>query len=501
MAILSGMKTSAPLVSKWLRAAIILTWCFLFILLLKRDFFINTLDLAEIQTLAMAKSEEFQSISFKNKKIGYVANKYSPGPNDDWLLEQKAKMNLNVAQSVHTIDLQMKATLSKNNYLKDFTFSFTSPFYQMEAKGVVNSNTVHYTLSTGSNTISDTITFNSPPLLATSRRAYLLTEKLQTGEKRKFPWFDPVSLTGKESVIEYRGIESVLINNRVEKLHKFTESFSGVRVNSWLNDSGVVVKEESPAGFVFLREPKFKALALAEKSEDILAAVAVRIKGSMPSRRDDRMRYRLTLPKESSFDLSGGRQQFSNSILTVSKEVIPEQPGAAACSEMSNLLAASPYIQTTSAEITSLSEEIISDESNTTINTQTIGQWVYDNIAKRPVLGLPDALTTLENRQGDCNEHAALFAAIARAAGIPTKITAGVTYHKEAFYYHAWNEVCIGKSWVSIDTTTNQFPADLTHLRFIEGEMQEQIRIGALLGKLAIEPLPPDHTDKEAVQE
>ena len=91
---------------------------------------------------------------------------------------------------------------------------------------------------------------------------------------------------------------------------------------------------------------------------------------------------------------------------------------------------------------------------------------VKKNIEKRD---LPDALTTLAERQGDCN--------------------AGVTRQRDAFYYHAWNEVCLGNRWVSIDTTTNQFPADLTHLRFIVGEMQEQVRIGALLGTLTIEPL------------
>jgi transglutaminase-like putative cysteine protease len=118
-----------------------------------------------------------------------------------------------------------------------------------------------------------------------------------------------------------------------------------------------------------------------------------------------------------------------------------------------------------------------------------LADWVYQNLEKRPVIGIPDALTTLQTGIGDCNEHASLFAALARAASIPTKIAVGVVYHKEAFYYHAWNEVCLGDTWVSLDTTTNQLPADLSHLKFIEGELQEQIKIGALLNTLEIEPL------------
>ena len=47
--------------------------------------------------------------------------------------------------------------------------------------------------------------------------------------------------------------------------------------------------------------------------------------------------------------------------------------------------------------------------------------WVHKNLEKRPVLSVPNALETLENRIGDCNEHAVLLAAFARAAGIPAE--------------------------------------------------------------------------------
>ena len=124
------------------------------------------------------------------------------------------------------------------------------------------------------------------------------------------------------------------------------------------------------------------------------------------------------------------------------------------------------------------------------------GLGIY-NLQKRPVLGIPDALTTLNTRMGDCNEHAALFAALARNAGIPTRVVAGVTFHEGAFYYHAWNEVCLGEKWYTLDTTKNQFPADLSHIKFVEGETSEQIKISALLGKLGIKPVNGDGVAKK----
>ncbi len=483
------MKT-VPLTSfTWLKLTIVICWGILFALLLKRDVFIDAVTIKEDQILKQAESEDYQSIYFKNGKIGYVLNRYSRGPEDTWLLEQSAHMRLHVAGTVQDIKLELLATLTENNMLKKFNFSFHSPFYQMKANGTVNGNSVAYTLETGTNVIHDTHTFNNHPLLATSRRGYLLSEEIRKGGKKKITWFDPFSLTGKESVIEYQGKDTILIGGRVHNLHKFTESFSGTRINSWLNDSGMIIKEESPAGFVFIREPKFKALAISDGGEEILSAVAVKIKGHMVMPEGKTMRYRLGFPSGLNLDLAGGRQEFSGTILTLTRETIPDSTTDPVCSGIDNSLASTPYVQSDSKEIQKLAYDITSTETNQVSRVKNLGLWVYQNLEKRPVLGIPDAMTTLQNRQGDCNEHAALFAALARAASIPARIVAGVTYHKNKFYYHAWNEVCLGDQWISIDTTTNQFPTDLSHIRFIQGEMQEQVRIGGLLGNLSIEPL------------
>ena len=155
-----------------------------------------------------------------------------------------------------------------------------------------------------------------------------------------------------------------------------------------------------------------------------------------------------------------------------------------------NISQPSRYVQSDNEEIIALAESIVGTETDQAVQVRLLADWVYANLEKRPVLGLPDALTTLKSRKGDCNEHASLFAALARSVGIPTAIATGVTLQNDAFYYHAWNEVCLDGKWYSLDTTTNQFPADLFHIRFGRGDMDQQLKIGGLLGKLQIEILP-----------
>jgi transglutaminase-like putative cysteine protease len=106
------------------------------------------------------------------------------------------------------------------------------------------------------------------------------------------------------------------------------------------------------------------------------------------------------------------------------------------------------------------------------------------------VLSLPDALSTLENRVGDCNEHAVLLAALARAAGIPCRVEAGLAYLKGRFYYHAWNLVYLGR-WITVDAVFNQIPADVSHIRFVTGSPSRQLDLMGIIGNIKLRVLHP----------
>jgi len=471
-----------------LRLALLLLWAILFGLLLRRDYFIPTLESREAQVIKKGREESFAGIYFREGRIGYVKNRLVPDSSGGYQLSQEAYLRLNILEQVHPMHLKITATLAGDLKLRDFDFELTSPFYTMRAKGKVEGNRVDFTLNTGKDEIKDSIKLSQPPYLATNRRGYLLTQHLKAGDKVRLPYFDPLSLTGKDTVVEYLGYDKQLINGRVFRLHRFSETFSGVKISFWLDEEGKVIKEESPAGFVFLAEPEFMATDLPAAGKEILSSVSVPITGKIPADFATRpeLRYRLTLPEGGEFDLNRDRQKLRGSELTIRREQLPSAK-AQACQGPKEALASTPYIQSGNKMIGEQVTAILGATKSDLEKVKKLTAWVFENLEKRPVLGIPDALSTLESRRGDCNEHAALFAALARRAGIPTRIAAGVTYHAGAFYYHAWNEVCLDGHWLSLDTTINQLPADVTHIRFVNGETDEQIKIGALLGKLGIE--------------
>ena len=91
--------------------------------------------------------------------------------------------------------------------------------------------------------------------------------------------------------------------------------------------------------------------------------------------------------------------------------------------------------------------------------------------------------------EGDCNEHSVLYAALARAAGLPTRVAAGIVYLDGAFLYHAWNEVWLGERWVAVDPTFDQFPADATHIKLVEGGPEVHDRLLQVIGRLSVDIL------------
>jgi transglutaminase-like putative cysteine protease len=182
-------------------------------------------------------------------------------------------------------------------------------------------------------------------------------------------------------------------------------------------------------------------------------------------------------------------------VLTIRKESLEDLPSRLDIEPLTRLetifLQPSLYIQSDHEKFRALTAQILASEGaqDARIAASRLVDWVYRNIEKRPVISVPDALATLENRQGDCNEHAVLLAALARAAGIPARIETGLVYLEGRFYYHAWNLLYLGR-WVTADASFGQLPADVTHIRLASGH-QNQFELLGAFNRLRVEVIGP----------
>jgi len=114
--------------------------------------------------------------------------------------------------------------------------------------------------------------------------------------------------------------------------------------------------------------------------------------------------------------------------------------------------------------------------------------WMNENV-KREAVDVFSALDVLEQGRAECQGHALLFAALARAQAIPTRVVNGIVYAEEweGFLYHSWNESLVGERWLPIDPTFGQVAADATHVKLVEGEsLAELAPLVEWLGKLKV---------------
>ena len=93
---------------------------------------------------------------------------------------------------------------------------------------------------------------------------------------------------------------------------------------------------------------------------------------------------------------------------------------------------------------------------------EKLNRWVAQTI-REAVTDSQSPLETLESKVGNCQSHARLYTALARAAGIPTRFVSGLVYMPDqGFLYHSWAESFVGE-WLAVDPTFGQLPADATH--------------------------------------
>ena len=87
---------------------------------------------------------------------------------------------------------------------------------------------------------------------------------------------------------------------------------------------------------------------------------------------------------------------------------------------------------------------------------KAVYDWVVSHIdydyEKNPPAGyVPGIVDTYNTKKGICYDFAALFAAMLRSQGVPTKLVKG--YADNVSGYHAWNEVYVGGKWYTVDTS------------------------------------------------
>ena len=451
----------------------------------------RTLSLESINTVA--ERDTWMNIFQNERKIGFSHTRFYEDT-IGYRLTEAVQMRINTMGMIQDISLNTNSRLNPDFTLKELDFEISSGRFRFSVRGSVDGNKLQVTTESVGSCRQFEIPVQGKTYLINSIMGAMTTTDLRPGDKYVFNIFDPASMGQAEVIAEVIGREFIDIGELNQPATKVSLNFKGVSQMAWIGKDGDIIKEKGLMGINLIKTDREDALdgLSIESSQDLtkIASVAANVTLDKVEALNVLKVKIQGIPFEK-LQLQGGRQTFNGQVLTVKKETLTNLASELQTENLAALekifLKPDPFIQSDNQRIRDQAREILKDapDAPPLARARMLLDWVHTHIKKRPVLSLPDALSTLENRVGDCNEHAVLLAALARAAGIPTRIEAGLVYLKGRFYYHAWNLMYLGQ-WITVDSLFGQLPADVSHLRFATGSPEQQLDIMGVIGKVQL---------------
>jgi hypothetical protein len=442
----------------------------------------------EIQT-----GTEWAGLYFKGQKVGLLTLAKQARPEGGFTFDLHTKMQLLAQHGGAELDARVWAALDSALTLQRFNFEVTAGPAELSGRGAVEGKVVRLTLETGGQTIERTLTLEHPPVLRSNLGPLLSRERLEPGARFRYHAFDPLTQGDQRIEVEVIGPASLVVMGQEVPCTRIRQTVSGVPMDAWVNHRGEMLRQELGLGLVAVRETEEEARwglteALSgDKRADLIAATRVAVAG-LPDTLAGRAELRLRVSGVDlrSFDLVNRRQTWTADLLTITREPVGPGLSRPVPDAPAGSLDGTALVQSDHPRLRSTARAILSQEADTVQAARALLTWVGRRVRRQVVPGVPSALETLERGVGDCNEHATLFAALARAGGVPTRIVTGLAYREGHFGYHAWNEILTADGWLSVDPTWNQMPADVGHLRFLVGGLDRQVELLRIIGHLRL---------------
>jgi transglutaminase-like putative cysteine protease len=444
-------------------------------------------------------SAEWRGVYYRGEKIGFTVSQTVP-KGDGFELEEDGRLQMSLLGATTAATVRTRAQVDSNFALRSFQFSLDPGTGPIEVNGALSGTRLALSVKSGGSVRTEIRDLPEAPALSLNLSRRLASGGLVAGARHRWTVFDPATLHNAPVVVDVGKRELVRgAGARPIPAFRVEMEFSGLRTTSWVTDTGEVVREESPLGMITVREPAATARAMAVSSRiqsDLLEASAVVpiTKERIDEPRDvRRLRIRLDGADLSGADLDGAGQTVVGSANPASKIIEIRDPQSlkpmAADGDAARSLAPEPLIESDDPAIRAEAERAVGGVIGTRARVERLTRHVNGLLEKKPTMSIPSAREVLRTKVGDCNEHTALFVAMARSIGIPARIAVGLVFVRGAFYYHAWPEVYIDEGagrglWLPVDPTLNQFPADATHVRLARGGLEKQTVILPIVGRL-----------------
>ena len=505
-----------------LGTTIVLIWVVMVAWKAREEYFQPEMQRIAEAALSLAPGINFYTLTMGERTVGQATSRLDTIP-EGFELEDVMTLELPALGQTGIAVARTRVRLDPSLVMRSFAFTLDSEVGRFEATGELTPDTtLRVRIVSAGSEQNLTFRLSQPPVMSNVVPIRVaMGEGLEVGKTVRLPVFDPTRLSTRTVEVDIIDHDTLFVTDsaavddagrwvpaRIDSIPawQIAEVFGGVRVESWVDEDGRILRAESGLGFSMEKTEYELARQAQEEArltdaspvdEDVILSTAVQSNVDFDDVEiHDELRFRLTGVDLAGYQLDGGRQELRGDTLIIRREdwnaLEPDFRLPYPYMDLRDALEPEPLIQSDDRRIIDRARQITAARTQWRQSPKDVARQlttsVYSMLDKSITFSVPNAVQVLETLQGDCNEHTVLYVAMARALGLPARTAVGLVYVNGAFFYHAWPEVWLGE-WVAVDPTFGQYPADASHIRFVIGGLAQQVEIVRLIGNLNIEVL------------
>ena len=440
--------------------------------------------------------ERWFSIVMNGERTGFAVLKIVPVA-DGYEIESSGSVKMLVLGFSREAASREHYRVNRDLSLRSFTVEEILDGSRMQLSGEVSARGVRVTVERGGKKEEKFLKVKVPLFPPPVLNLYPLMKGVAPGKEYRVRMLDVEGVKVKEVKITVVGPETLA--GGIGAVHLQNDLYTFVDNDIWVDEQGNTLRESVRDGLIVTAAEdqgtaaRFLLDAAVAKKDLVFDFSLIKVEPPLSApERLTRLAVELTgVP--ANVPLLEGAGQKGERLDAQRVRFVVERPAVAAGvapdsvpdAEPSRYLEANTGIPAAAPEITALKDTIVGKVTDPREAVALLVRWVGANV-EGAVTDSQSPLETLRSRKGNCQSHARLYTTLARAGGIPTRFVSGLVYQAgQGFLYHSWAESLVNGAWLAVDPTFAQVPADVTHIKLVEGETpEEMLPLAGVVGRV-----------------